>query len=82
MFGFDWVAALILLGLLAAIGWLVRRAFRRPIQSSRRSSDGDSRDVRGTQSLTPDHADWATQVLDHGRAAKRRDRGQRRTSGE
>ncbi len=81
MFGFNWVDALILLGLLAAIGWLIRHAFRRPIGSTRRDGRGDSRAVGGTESATIDNDDWATQVLDHGRAARRRNRGQRSNPG-
>lgn len=64
MFGLSWVSALILLGLLAAIAWLFRRLFRRAIESTRRAGRGDSRNVGGSQSATPDNDDWATQVLD------------------
>jgi hypothetical protein len=72
MLGFSWVAALILLCLLAAAGWLIRRGLRRALAPWRRRP---TRELDGMQSTATGSRDWATQVLDEGRTARRHDRG-------
>ncbi|MDQ1730940.1 MAG: hypothetical protein QOK10_1099 [Pseudonocardiales bacterium] len=79
MLGFSWLAALILLCLLAVVGWLIRRGLRRalaPRRGSRSSERGrPSTELDGTQSTATGSSDWATQVLDEARATRPPDRG-------
>jgi hypothetical protein len=72
MFGFSWVAALILVGVLTLMGWLVRRALRgsvRPVRPATREDDDAGRDAG-----VSDRGDWATDVLGQSRAGGRRAR--------
>jgi hypothetical protein len=86
MLGFSWLAALILLCLLAVVGWLIRRGLRRALaprrgsRSSERGSPSNERgrpstELDGTQSTATGSSDWATQVLDEARAIRPPDRG-------
>ena len=50
MLGFSWVAALILLCLLAAAGWLIRRGLRRALAPwRRRELDGTPSTANGSR---------------------------------
>ena len=72
MFGVGWVTALILLCLLAAAAWLIRRIIRGVLTPWRRRPSDDLDDGH---SGTSGSLDWASQVLEAGRRKYRRDRG-------
>jgi hypothetical protein len=62
MFGLSWVAGLILLGFLWAVGWLIRRLLGLGSGSASRVRRAESGQVTGTDGATPDRDGSATHL--------------------